>query len=46
MHKRLILEEPYKEKNYELAMKKAFLGIDEDLQASMRSPFSGRVSFT
>ncbi|KAF7768215.1 hypothetical protein Agabi119p4_7458 [Agaricus bisporus var. burnettii] len=34
VHKRLILEEPYKEKNYELAMKKAFLGIDEDLQAN------------
>lgn len=34
MHKRLAMEESYKEKDYETALKKAFLGIDEDLQAS------------
>jgi protein phosphatase 2C family protein 2/3 len=45
VHKRLVQEELYKEKNYEAAMKKAFLGIDEDLQASMRFPFSGFIFF-
>jgi serine/threonine protein phosphatase PrpC len=45
VHKRLVLEETYKEKDYEVAMKKAFMGIDEDLQASMRSPFSRIIFF-
>ncbi|KAF9454703.1 PP2C-domain-containing protein [Macrolepiota fuliginosa MF-IS2] len=34
VHKRLVLEESYKEKSYEAALKKAFLGVDEDLQAN------------
>lgn len=34
VHKRLVLEDAYKEKVYEAALKKAFLGVDEDLQAS------------
>ncbi|KXN88252.1 hypothetical protein AN958_07711 [Leucoagaricus sp. SymC.cos] len=33
VHKRLVQEESYKEKNYETALRKAFLGVDEDLQA-------------
>jgi protein phosphatase 2C family protein 2/3 len=31
VHKRLVNEEAYHDKNYELAMKKAFLGTDEDI---------------
>ncbi len=34
MHKRLVTEESYKEQNWEMALKKAFLGTDEDLLAS------------
>lgn len=34
VHKRLIGEESYKQGQYELAMKRAFLGTDEDLLAS------------
>jgi protein phosphatase PTC2/3 len=34
VHKRLINEESYHEKQYETAMKRAFLGTDEDLLAS------------
>jgi hypothetical protein len=33
VHKRLIKEEAYHEKNYEIAMKRAFLGTDEDILA-------------
>lgn len=33
VHKRLLAEEAYREKRYEEAMKKAFLGTDEDLLA-------------
>jgi len=33
VHKRLITEESYKEKNWEMALKKAFLGTDEDFLA-------------
>ena len=34
MHKRLVTEEAYKENDYEVALKKAFLGTDEDILAS------------
>ena len=34
MHKRLVTEESYKEQNWEMALKKAFLGTDEGLLAS------------
>jgi protein phosphatase 2C family protein 2/3 len=34
VHKRLVTEESYKEQNWEMALKKAFLGTDEDLLAS------------
>jgi protein phosphatase PTC2/3 len=34
VHKRLISEESYLEKQYETALKKAFLGTDEDILAS------------
>ncbi len=34
VHKRLVNEESYKEKNYEEALKRAFLGTDEDMLAS------------
>ena len=34
LHKRLVGEEAYKERNWEVALKKAFLGTDEDLIAS------------
>ena len=34
VHKRLVTEEAYKNDDYELALKKAFLGTDEDLLAS------------
>ena len=34
VHKRLITEESYKEQNWEMALKRAFLGTDEDLLAS------------
>lgn len=34
VHKRLLTEESYKEKAYDTALKKAFLGTDEDLLAS------------
>jgi protein phosphatase 2C family protein 2/3 len=33
VHKRLLSEVAYHEKNYEAAMKRAFLGTDEDLLA-------------
>ena len=34
VHKRLITEEDYKNDEYEAALKKAFLGTDEDILAS------------
>ncbi|KDR82785.1 hypothetical protein GALMADRAFT_34079, partial [Galerina marginata CBS 339.88] len=34
VHKRLTSEESYREKNYETALKRAFLGTDEDLLAN------------
>ena len=34
VHKRLVTEEAYKNDDYELALKKAFLGTDEDILAS------------
>lgn len=33
VHKRLVTEEAYKSEDYEVALKKAFLGTDEDLLA-------------
>jgi len=33
VHKRLVTEETYQQKQYESAMKRAFLGTDEDLRA-------------
>lgn len=33
VHKRLVTEETYREKDYEAALKRAFLGTDEDLLA-------------
>ena len=37
VHRRLVEEENYKQGRYELAMKRAFLGTDEDLLASALS---------
>jgi len=34
VHKRLLTEEAYQQKNYEAALKRAFLGTDEDLLAN------------
>ena len=34
VHKRLVTEESYQQGDYETALKKAFLGTDEDLLAS------------
>ena len=34
VHKRLVTEEDYKNNDYEVALKKAFLGTDEDILAS------------
>ena len=34
VHKRLVTEEDYKNDEYEAALKKAFLGTDEDILAS------------
>ena len=36
VHKRLVTEEAYKNKQYEEALKRAFLGTDEDLLSSER----------
>ena len=38
VHRRLVTEETYKEGDWEIALKKAFLGTDEDLLASMFVP--------
>lgn len=37
VHKRLVSEEAYREKKYEEALKRAFLGTDEDWLASQFS---------
>jgi hypothetical protein len=34
LHKRMMKDESYEDKQYEIALKRAFLGIDEDLRAS------------
>lgn len=40
VHKRLINEKSYQEKHYETALKRAFIGTDEDILASeQRSSF-------
>ncbi|KDR84393.1 hypothetical protein GALMADRAFT_237240 [Galerina marginata CBS 339.88] len=41
VHKRLTSEESYKEKNYKTALKKAFLGTDQDLLADKGRDASG-----
>ncbi|KAF5360471.1 hypothetical protein D9756_004721 [Leucocoprinus leucothites] len=33
LHKRLVLEESYKDKDYETALKQVFLGVDQELQS-------------
>jgi len=38
LHKRLVLEKSYTEKNYEIAFKEAFLGVDQELRVGV-SPF-------
>lgn len=38
VHKRLLAEDAYREKRYDEAMKRAFLGTDEDLLAGTSSP--------
>jgi hypothetical protein len=35
VHKRLVNEEAYRNKDYEIALKRAFLGTDEDILAGM-----------
>jgi protein phosphatase 2C family protein 2/3 len=40
VHKRLVTEESYKEAQYDEALKRAFLGTDEDLLASQCCPRS------
>ena len=37
LHRRLAAEEAYHEKRYDVALKKAFLGMDEDLKNSTHS---------
>ncbi|PFH53983.1 hypothetical protein AMATHDRAFT_72999 [Amanita thiersii Skay4041] len=41
VHKRLMTEEAYLDKKYDIALKKAFLGTDEDLLASRTRDTSG-----
>lgn len=50
LHKRLVTEDAYREKRFNEALKKAFLGIDEDLLAgtslpSIALPFQIRTCF-
>jgi hypothetical protein len=33
VHKRLVIEDTYQQRDYDIAMKRAFLGTDEDLLA-------------
>lgn len=42
VHRRLVQEESYKEGNYAEALKRAFLGTDEDLLASASLPCRSR----
>ena len=47
VHKRLVSEEEYRNKEYEAALKRAFLGTDQDILAGMlvRSIFTPLVSY-
>ena len=47
VHKRLVSEEEYRNKEYEAALKRAFLGTDQDILAGMsvRSIFVFLVSY-
>lgn len=38
LHRRLAGEQAYQEKRYDVALKTAFLGTDEDLRDSMHTP--------
>ena len=40
VHKRLVLEESYTEKNYEIAFKKTFLGVDQVLRIGVSLSYS------
>lgn len=44
LHKRLTEEEDYREKRYDVALKKAFLGIDQDLLATRARDTSGATA--
>jgi len=44
LHKRLLSEDTYREKNYDAALKKAFLGTDEDLLATRARDTSGATA--
>ncbi|KAM6494231.1 PP2C domain containing protein [Amanita muscaria] len=44
LHKRLLSEEKYHEKNYDAALKRAFLGTDEDLLATRERDTSGATA--
>jgi protein phosphatase PTC2/3 len=44
VHKRLINEESYREKQYEKALKRAFIGTDEDILASEQRSESSLLS--
>jgi protein phosphatase 2C family protein 2/3 len=46
VHRRLVTEETYHEKQYEAAMKRAFLGTDEDLRAGQAYPYSSSRGLT
>jgi hypothetical protein len=35
LHKRLVTEEPYRDRQYEAALKRAFLDTDEDLRGKI-----------
>jgi len=40
VHKRLVLEKSYTEKNYEIAFKDAFLGVDQEIRVGVSSSYS------
>ncbi|KAM6503638.1 Protein phosphatase 2C (PP2C)-like domain containing protein [Amanita muscaria] len=44
LHKRLLSEDEYHERNYDTALKKAFLGTDEDLLATGEGETSGATA--
>ncbi|KAK2465254.1 hypothetical protein APHAL10511_002608 [Amanita phalloides] len=46
LHKRLLMEETYHEKRYDAALKRAFLGTDEDLLATRERETSGATAVT